>query len=107
MPCKDCEERESFERSFSEEIPYEVIEIGSDYEVRFFSKDVDPNLLKWHWDEQNRLIEVVDIDSDWKFQFDDELPFKIGLGHHIDIVEGNVHRIIKGTTDLVVKITKY
>lgn len=107
MCCKDCDEIEKFENSFSEEIPYDVIETGADYEVRFFSREINPDLLKWHWDEQNRLVQAISVKTDWKFQFDNEIPFDIQLGEILDIPEGKVHRIIKGTTDLVVKIVKY
>jgi hypothetical protein len=35
---------------------------------------------------------------------DDQLPLVISKGDHIFITEGRIHRILKGTTDLKIKI---
>jgi hypothetical protein len=37
-------------------------------------------------------------------QFDNELPFELKKGDRIFITEGRIHRILKGTTDLKIKI---
>jgi hypothetical protein len=60
--------------------------------------------FKWHWDEEDRLIEPLN-DNDWQFQFDNELPQKIY--RKIFIPRGVIHRIIPGSTDLNIKITKH
>jgi hypothetical protein len=70
---------------------------------RTFSKDVDPFELKWHWDEKDRIVEIISGDN-WKFQYDNQLPFMLEEGIKLEIPEGMYHRIFKGTTDLVVKI---
>jgi hypothetical protein len=62
---------------------------------------VDDADLKWHWDEQERIIEPLN-QNDWLFQFDNGLPFPIK--EKINIPAGVIHRVIKGTTDLVIKI---
>jgi hypothetical protein len=59
--------------------------------------------LEWHWDEEDRLVTGINI-SDWKFQFDNELP--ITFDQPIYIKAGRIHRVIKGTGSLIVKITK-
>jgi hypothetical protein len=71
--------------------------------IRTFSAAVDEMDLKWHWDEEDRIVEPIG-ETDWQFQFDNELPIKIYTQIHIPA--GVIHRVIKGTGDLVVKITK-
>ena len=71
--------------------------------IRVFSKDVDPMDLIWHTDLEDRLVEVVD-GVGWKLQFDNELPFELKQGDRIFIKEGTIHRVLKGTTDLKIRI---
>ena len=71
--------------------------------IRTFSKDVDPMELVWHQDAEDREIEVLE-GKGWELQMDNELPFELVSGDHIFITEGQVHRILKGTTDLKIKI---
>ena len=71
--------------------------------VRIFSKDVDPMSLIWHTDLEDRKIEILE-GKGWLFQKDDELPFELKKGNCIFIPKGQVHRVIKGTTDLKIKI---
>ena len=84
--------------------PYTEKELLESVFVRTFSFNVDEKELKWHWDEEDRLVEPLN-DNDWHFQFDNELPIRIN--NQICIPRGVMHRVIKGTTDLEVKITKY
>jgi hypothetical protein len=71
--------------------------------IRLFSKDVDPMDLVWHQDKEDRDIEVLEGEG-WQIQFDNELPFELKRGGRIFITEGRIHRILKGTTDLKIKI---
>ena len=71
--------------------------------IRTFSKDVDPIELVWHQDAEDRDIEILE-GKGWEMQFDNELPFAIRKGDRIFITEGRIHRILKGTTDLKIKI---
>jgi quercetin dioxygenase-like cupin family protein len=71
--------------------------------IRTFSKDVDPIELVWHQDAEDRDIEILE-GKGWQMQFDNELPFDIGKGDRIFITEGQVHRVLKGKTDLKIKI---
>lgn len=70
---------------------------------RCFSKDVDIEELKWHWDEKDRLVKVVN-ESDWQYQSDNQFPVSLKKGVEIFIKAGEWHRVIKGTTDLQVHI---
>lgn len=70
---------------------------------RTFSHDVDPNELKWHWDEADRTVTVLN-ESDWYYQADNELPIKLSQGKIISIKAGDWHRVIKGQTNLEIMI---
>ena len=71
--------------------------------IRTFSKDVDPMDLIWHMDDEDRTITVLE-GSGWQFQRDNELPLELTEGDSIFIPRHQVHRVIKGTTDLKIKI---
>ena len=73
--------------------------------IRTFSKDTDEMSLIWHTDRENRDITVLE-GEDWKFQRDNELPMLLSKGDRLHIPEGQIHRILKGTTDLILKIEK-
>ncbi len=71
--------------------------------IRTFSKDVNTMDLIWHMDDEDRNIEVLE-GKGWKFQRDDELPLDLTEGIRIFIPRHQVHRVIKGTTDLKIRI---
>ena len=71
--------------------------------IRTFSSDVNPGELKWHWDDEDRIIESIN-ETDWMFQFDNQLPIK--LEGKIEIKKGVWHRLIKGNSDVRIKIKK-
>jgi hypothetical protein len=69
--------------------------------IRIFSQDVNSSELIWHSDQEDRTIETIG-ETDWLFQFDNELP--IPIRKPIFIPAYKIHRIIKGTGDLKIKI---
>lgn len=71
--------------------------------IRTFSKNVDEEELKWHRDEEDRIIVPLN-DNDWMFQRDNSLP--LPMDREIRINRGEWHRVIKGTTDLIVRIQR-
>lgn len=71
--------------------------------IRTFKKDTNPYQLKWHIDNEDRIIEVLKNDN-WKFQFDDDLPFI--LKENLYVKKNIWHRLIKGNDDLILKVTK-
>ena len=71
--------------------------------IRVFPKSVNKLELVWHQDAEDRDIEVLEGEG-WQVQFDNELPFEIKKGDRIFITEGRIHRILKGITDLKIKI---
>ena len=85
-----------------EELPYDE-EINESHRVRVFSEGVDDEDLKWHRDREDRLVEVIEGDG-WEIQFDNELPKKLTPGTQIIIPEGVYHRVIKGSSELKIKV---
>lgn len=73
---------------------------------RVFSSDVPEKELVWHRDKENRIVEVIN-DSDWEFQMDNELPIPLKKGVKLEIPKEVYHRVIKGSTDLVIMIEEY
>jgi len=86
------------------DLPFEE-KLKNDFHVRTFSSKIDENELKWHFDEQDRIV-VSEDDTDWLIQMDNQLPTKIVKNKPLFIPEGEYHRIIKGTGDLTVKVKK-
>lgn len=84
--------------------PYSEKKISESVVIRTFSADLDEMELKWHWDDEDRIVEPLNK-NDWQFQFDNQLP--TWINKPIYIPKGVMHRVIRGTTDLEVKITKY
>lgn len=83
--------------------PFVEHKIAESIVIRTFSANVPTEELQWHWDEEDRLVEPLN-ENDWAFQFDNCLPEKIY--RPIYIPAGKIHRVIKGSGDLIVKITK-
>jgi hypothetical protein len=102
--CKncDCKDRESFYVTLEDGKPF-IDQSKDDLIIRTFSKEIPSHLLKWHIDEENRIIWPIE-ENDWQFQFDNKLP--IPIDGKIEISKGIEHRIIKGTTDLIIAIKK-
>jgi hypothetical protein len=83
--------------------PYDEIMLSDDEVIRTFKISFDNDDLKWHWDEEDRIIEALH-ETDWMFQFDNQLPIKIE--GEIEIKKGVWHRLIKGSSDVRIKIKK-
>lgn len=71
--------------------------------VRTFSESVEDSDLKWHWDNEDRFVTVLH-ETDWKFQYDNNLPQSLKPGKKLYIPKGEWHRLIKGTGDLKLSI---
>jgi hypothetical protein len=81
-------------------------EIIDDIRIRTFDENVDDEELKWHRDRENRLVEILESDN-WYLQMDNELPIKLIVGEKYFIPEGVYHRVIKGKSNLKVKINMH
>jgi len=87
------------------ELPF-IQEKFESYWIRVFSKDVETEELKWHFDNENRKVTILESDG-WQFQMDDELPIDLKPGDVTYIPKGMCHRIKRGNNDLKIKIEFY
>ncbi len=85
------------------EFPFEEKKVNPNTFVRTFKEDVLDDDLQWHYDEEDRIIEC-NQDTDWMFQFDNELPAQIT--GQIFIPKDKWHRLIKGNKDLSLVVKK-
>ena len=84
-------------------LPFKETKIGDNTFIREFSQDIDSGEMMWHRDREDRVIESID-ETDWGIQLDNQLPIKIE--GEVFIPMGVYHRLIKGTVDLKIKLTK-
>lgn len=98
--CNDMSFEEMVRQIDDQTLPFTQTEHDG-YFIRTFDPNAPAHLYKWHFDECDRVIEALN-DSDWKFQFDNELP--IPLKGQITITSHLYHRLIPGTTPLSLKI---
>jgi hypothetical protein len=74
--------------------------------TRVFNESVDNHELKWHRDENDRIVKVIKSNG-WKFQIDNQLPITLKEGSTFKIPSGVFHRVIKGGGDLIIKIKEF
>ena len=84
--------------------PYIQVE-EEGYIVRQFKETVLDEELVWHRDKKSRTIEVLQGEG-WKFQYDNQVPFEIKKGDSFFVEALQYHRLIKGTSDLILKISE-
>lgn len=89
-------------REEKKELPFDE-KVKGNVKERIFSKNTDEMELKWHWDEQDRIVTPLH-ETDWMLQLDNELPFKLIEGNDYFIPVGVYHRVIKGNGDLKIKV---
>jgi len=95
--------REEIEEMKSKTKPYKDLEVTNEHIIREFDENIDPIELKWHRDNENRIVEIVG-ETDWKIQLENQLPTSIN--ESIFIPKGQWHRVIKGNGTLTLKINK-
>ena len=86
-------------------LPFYEETIDNKTVIRHFKPGYPEHLFKWHFDREDRSVEVLN-DSDWKFQYDNQMPITLKTNDIIKIDAGLYHRIIPGTTELSLKINK-
>lgn len=78
-------------------------QVNHNTRIRKFSTLVDVDDLVWHRDATDREVHVLEGQG-WRFQLDNQLPRQIAPGDVIHIPRETYHRVIKGKTNLTVKI---
>ena len=84
--------------------PYSDIIEADGTTSRLFSASTKPEALKWHMDDEDRIITALDK-TNWQFQFEDQLP--VPLDRPIFIKRHQWHRLIKGDGSLMISIYKH
>ena len=74
-------------------------------EIREFDVSRDDEEYVWHRDKEDREIEIIEGEG-WRFQFQNCLPWLLEEGMIFDIPEGEYHRLIRGATNLKVRIIR-
>ena len=70
---------------------------------RVFDTNVNSSELTWHQDHEDRIVIPIN-ENDWKLQFDNGLPIELSKNGEYFIPKNTFHRVIKGSTELVVEI---
>lgn len=83
--------------------PFKQKTITKNVLLREFSSDTQQDELIWHRDKNDRIVEVVS-GVGWKFQRDNNLPVLLREGDRFKIPAEQYHRLLRGKTNLVVKI---
>jgi len=74
-----------------------------DADKRYFSSETSDEEFVWHRDEMDRVIEVLEGQA-WQLQYNGSLPILLEEGKKYFIKANLYHRLIKGATDLTIKI---
>lgn len=84
-------------------LPFQETKLSDNTFIREFSQNTDSGEMTWHRDREDRIIESTS-ETDWMIQIDNELPKKIE--GKVEIPMGVYHRLIKGSGDLKIRLTK-
>ena len=72
-------------------------------DVRTFSVEKAAEEFVWHRDKEDRKITVIEGEA-WQFQLHEKFPVLLEKGNKYTIPKMVYHRLIKGKTNLVLKI---
>jgi hypothetical protein len=84
--------------------PYKEEENGNIVR-RTFTNGVSEKELTWHRDHEDRVVLPMN-ENDWYIQMDNELPKKLDINEEYFIPKNTYHRVIKGSTSLMVEVIK-
>jgi quercetin dioxygenase-like cupin family protein len=82
--------------------PYKEV-LNNNSRIREFKVNTPNKELVWHRDEKDRYVTVLEGEG-WHFQLDNELPLELQKKDVIFIPKQKYHRVLKGKTDLLIKI---
>lgn len=74
--------------------------------VRIIPFNQDDIEFKWHRDSYDRLI-AIKSGSNWYIQFENSLPIQLQIDQKYFIKKDEWHRVIKGTSDLLIEIQEF
>lgn len=82
--------------------PYKEI-LNNNSRTREFKVNTPNKELVWHRDEKDRYVTILEGEG-WQFQLDNKLPLELQKKDVIFIPKQTYHRVLKGKTNLVIKI---
>ena len=82
--------------------PYKEV-LNNNSRTREFKVNTPNKELVWHRDEKDRYVTILEGEG-WQFQLDNELPLELQKKDIIFIPKQTYHRVLKGKTNLVIKI---
>jgi hypothetical protein len=85
--------------------PYFEKKVKDDEVIRLFI-DLNEEEKLWHKDGEDRIVEILECGSGWKFQYDNALPWDLEPKMSLIIQRHDYHRVIKGEGNLLIKIHK-
>jgi len=86
-------------------IPFQEV-VYENISERTFNQDVSEEELVWHRDLEDRTVVVIG-DTDWKIQYENQLPMELTKSIQYLIPKEMYHRVVKGSGDLKVIIVKH
>lgn len=84
-------------------MPYAHTQLSAHAFERTFRVDVSDAEMVWHLDRNHRHITVIQ-GTGWQFQLDNQLPHTLQVGHVFEVPAHVYHRLIKGDSDLKLRI---
>lgn len=103
--CNKIKTQKFYRNLDDDRLPFIEVEYD-DYLIRTFMPTFPEYLFKWHTDNETRELEILN-NTDFKFQFDNEMPMSLREGQKIKVPKGTFHRLIKGNIPVSIKITKF
>lgn len=73
------------------------------YIYRFFNVNINSMSLVWHRDKKDRWVKIIN-GFDWYLQMNNTIPFKLIKNQIYFIPKETFHRIIKGKSNLLIRI---
>jgi hypothetical protein len=77
------------------------IQVDKNIFIRVFTDTIDDHHFDWHRDKKDRYVKILYADSDWSFQFDDQLPFVLHDYQEIFVEKEIYHKLHKGKGKLI------
>lgn len=79
-------------------------EASDNWQTCIIPANTNPYTLVWNLERKDRIIQIINTESDWKIQLDDRLPVSIKNGDSFYISANIYCRFIKGKGELKFKV---
>jgi len=90
--------------SFDFDFVDQHIQIDENTFIRVFTDEIDDHHFDWHRDKKDRHVKILHVNSDWLFQFDNQLPFLLQEYQEFLIKKEEYHKLHKGKGKLILII---